>query len=293
MLKKINILSLLLLLSISMEVNGKTLKDITGRTVIFPDNPQRVVSLAPSITEIIYALNQERRICGATIFSDYPKEALKHPRVGSYVKPNLERILALKPDCVIAIKDGNPKVTVKRLIDLGIPVFVTSPKDLTSVMEAVNKIGKLLNAENIAKKITTEMKRRIERVESVVKKAGVKPKVFFQIGIAPIVSIGNDSFIHELITKSGGINISAKFKGYPRFTKEDVIAFSPEVFIITSMARNEVFENVKRKWSMWKSMPAVKNNKMYIIDSNVLDRPTPRMVEGLEKLAEIIHPELF
>jgi iron complex transport system substrate-binding protein len=291
--KKTYIIALLFLLGISFEANSKTLKDITGRVVVFPDNPKRIVSLAPSITEIIYALRQERRICGATMFSDYPAAAHKHPKVGSYARPSLERIIALRPDCVIAIKDGNPKVTIERLIKLGIPVFATNPENLSSVINAVKKIGELLNSEKIALEVTNRMIKRIKRVESVVKKAKAKPTVFFQIGIAPIVSIGKDSFIHELITKAGGVNLSAKYLGYPRFTKEDVLTMSPELFIITSMARNEVFENVKKDWSRWKSMPAVKNNRIHIIDSNVLDRPTPRMVDGLEKLAKIIHPELF
>jgi iron complex transport system substrate-binding protein len=137
------------------------------------------------------------------------------------------------------------------------------------------------------------MEQRSRRVEALVLKTKTRPGVFFQIGINPIVSVGRDTFIHGLIERAGGINLAADSVGYPRFSREQFLALSPDVVIITSMARYEVFERVKKEWKSWPDLPAAKNDQVHIVDSNILDRPTPRMVDGLELLVQLIHPELL
>ena len=123
--------------------NARCVTDQLGRMVSLPDDPKRIVSLAPSITEIIYGLGQEHRLAGVTRFSDFPPEAAKLPKVGSFVQLDLERIVALKPDLCIATKDGNPRAVVERLESLQVPVYVVNPRDLDSVMETVIEIGVL------------------------------------------------------------------------------------------------------------------------------------------------------
>jgi iron complex transport system substrate-binding protein len=141
--------------------------------------------------------------------------------------------------------------------------------------------------------LVRDMHSRIQRVKSLVEKAAHRPGVFFQIGISPIVSVGTPTFIHELIVLAGGTNLASGPIPYPRFSREQVLALSPEVFIITSMARAAVFEKVKAEWSQWPNLPAVRNKRIYLEDSNLFDRPTPRLVGGLELLVRLIHPELF
>jgi iron complex transport system substrate-binding protein len=272
---------------------AKQVTDQSGRQMTVPDNPQRIVSLVPSITEIIFALGQEHRLKGATQFSDFPPEAKQLPRVGSYVRLDLEKIVALKPDLCFATKDGNPKDTVKRLASLGIPVYVVDPRDLNSTIQAILKIGDILNATQRANTIASEMRSRIKRVKSLVAKSTHRPRVFFQIGISPIVSVGTPTFIHELILVAGGKNVAEGPAPYPRFNREQVLALSPEVLIITSMARGASFEQIKDEWSRWPSLPAVRNNRILLVDSNLFDRPTPRLVDALELLAGLINPELF
>jgi len=269
-----------------------SLVDQTGREIRVPADPQRVVALAPSITEIIYALNCQDRLKGATRFSDYPEAAQSIPKVGSYVYLDLEKIVALNPDVCIAIKDGNPISVIDRLKTLDIPVFAVNPRGLDTVMQAIGHIGKLMGAGKRANQIITDMEVRIAKVESKVSQAEKRPRVFFQIGIAPIVSAGSDTFIHELIVKAGGTNIAGKYTSYPRFSKEEVLELAPDILIITSMARKEVFERVKAEWKKWDQIPAVANNRVHLADSNLFDRPTPRLVDALEKLVELIHPEL-
>lgn len=270
-----------------------TVLDQLGRQVNVPDNPQRIVALAPSITEIIFALGQEHRLKGVTRYSDFPSEAAKLHKVGSYVHLDLERIVALKPDLCIAIKDGNPRLVAQRLESLKIPVYAVDPKNLDTIMNTIIQIGKLLDVDEKAKMLVRDMRSRIQRVKSLVEKAAHRPGVFFQIGISPIVSIGTPTFIHELIVLAGGTNLAAGPIPYPRFSREQVLALSPEVFIITSMARAAVFEQVKAEWSRWPNLPAVRNQRIFLEDSNLFDRPTPRIVDGLELLVRLIHPDLF
>jgi iron complex transport system substrate-binding protein len=271
---------------------AKTITDQLGRHVTVPDNPQRVVSLAPSITEIVFALNQGHRLQGVTTYSDFPSEAVKLPKVGSYVHLDLEKIVALKPDLCIAIKDGNPRVIAQRLESLKIPVYAVHPNNLETIMKTVLEIGALLNARDQADKLVQNMDLRIQKVRSMVAKATHRPRVFFQIGVSPIVSVGTHTFIHELIVIAGGINLAAGPIPYPRFSRERVLALSPEIIIITSMARSAVFEKIKAEWEKWPHMPAVRNQRIYVEDSNFFDRPTPRLVDGLELLIRLIHPEL-
>lgn len=272
--------------------DAKTVTDQLGRQVRVPDNPQRVISLAPSITEIIFGIEQSHRLKGVTTYSDFPPEAEKLPKVGSYVHLDLEKIVALKPDLCIAIKDGNPRVIAQRLEALKIPVYAVDPNNLDTVMKTVLEIGGLLDAKEQANRLVKSMQLRIQKVKSLVAITTQRPKVFFQIGVSPIVSVGTDTFIHELIVIAGGINLAAGVVPYPRFSREQVLALSPEIIIITSMARNAIFEEVKAEWEKWPNMPAVRNQRIFIEDSNFFDRPTPRLVDGLELLIRLIHPEL-
>jgi iron complex transport system substrate-binding protein len=273
--------------------SAKTVTDQLGRRVTLPHTPQRVVSLAPNITEIIFAIGQEHRLKGVTRFSDYPNAAAMLPTVGSYTRPDLERIVALNPDLCIATKDGNPKRVIDRLVSLNIPVYAVDPRNLDRVMVTILDIGSLFNASETAKALVESMRLRVQRIKRLVENARSRPRVFFQIGISPIVSIGSDSFIHELIVLAGGQNVAAGGIAYPRFSREQVLVLSPEVFIITSMARDAVFEKVKTDWSHWPNMPAVRDQRLHLVDSNVFDRPSPRLVEALELLVRLIHPELF
>jgi len=272
---------------------AKTITDQLGRHVAVPDKPQRVVSLAPSITEIVFALDQGHRLQGVTTYSDFPPEAVKLPKVGSYVHLDLEKIVALKPDLCIAIKDGNPRVIAQRLESLKIPVYAVDPNNLETIMKTVLEIGTLLNAKDRANQLVQNMDLRIQKVKSLVAKTTHRPRVFLQIGVSPIVSAGTHTFIHELIVIAGGTNLAAGPIPYPRFSREKVLALSPEIIIITSMARSAIFEKVKAEWEKWPNMPAVRNRRIFVEDSNFFDRPTPRLVDGLELLTRLIHPELI
>jgi iron complex transport system substrate-binding protein len=261
--------------------------------VTVPDSPVRVVSLAPSVTEIVFALGQAYRLKGVSQFSDYPPAARALYRVGSYVNPDLERIVALKPDLCIGTRDGNPKALVMRLTQLGIPVYVVAPRTLDSVIETVERIGHLLAADVQARDLAASLRARVDRVAHLVARVKRRPRVFIQIGVSPIVSAGSHTPIDELIERAGGINVVRGGAAYPRFNREQVLAMAPDVIIITTMVRDAHFKELKAQWAAFRGLPAAEHHRIYMADADLLDRPSPRLVDGLELLVRLIHPELF
>lgn len=287
-----------LILAIALSLPGgawaATVIDQAGRSVEVPDFPRRVVSLAPSLTEIVYAIGREDRLVGATQYSNEPPPARDLPRVGSYVKLDLEKIIALKPDLCLGIKDGNPLSVVQRIEALGIPVYVIDPHDLAGIAEVVERLGALLGAKDRATAITSDMRSRIARINRLVAGTPERPGVFFQIDAAPIISAGLGTFIDELISLAGGRNLAVKAGvAYPRYNWEEIITLAPQVAIVASMAGGYSVEDLKGGWLRWPQIPAVRDGRVHVVEADLIDRPTPRLVEGLERFAEIIHPELF
>ena len=273
---------------------AKELTDQTGRQVRVPDSPQRVVSLAPSLTECVFALGREARLVGVSANSDFPGPASGLPEVGTYVAPDLERIVSLKPDLCLATRDGNPRSLVRRLEELGIPVFALDPRDLEQVFDSLRLLGHVLNAKTEAEELVGDLNQRIHRVKERVARAEHRPRVFYQIGTSPIVSAGSDTFIHELIRMAGGTNLAAGPKQYPRYSREEVLVLDPEVIIVSSMTGSEqLTRNVRGMWSEFPSIEAVRSGRIHAVEADCLNRASPRLVQGLEILAHLLHPGLF
>ena len=258
--------------------------------MVIPEDPRRVVALAPSITEIVFALEQEDRLAGVTRFSDYPPEAKRLPKVGTYIYLDLEKIVSLHPDLCIAVKDGNPESVIRRLEALNVPIYAVDPRNVTAVIKTILDIGNLFHETERAKEIAAILQKRIDVVKQRVSNIDRRPKVFFQIGISPMVAVGTDTFIHELIDMAGGINLTAGSVSYPRYSREQVLAMAPEYIVVTSMARQASFESIKADWERWPEIPAVKHNRIFVVDSDLFDRASPRLVDALEILVDIIHP---
>ena len=273
--------------------SARMVTDATGEKITLPDRPLRVVSLAPSLTEIVFSLEKESSLKGVTRYSDFPEEARALPKVGSYIKPELERIVRLKPDLCLAVLDGNPPKVLQRLKRFGIPVFIVNPNGIDAILRSINQVGEALDAQEKALKITSKMQRRLDTIDKAVSQAAHRPKLFFQIGISPIVSVGKGTFLDEMIRRAGGDNVVTSKTPYPRYSTEQVLTLAPEMIIITSMARDDIFDAVRRKWESWPTLPAVKNSAVHLVNSDILDRPTPRVVDGLLMLARLIQPQLI
>ena len=281
-----------LLTSVSSPAAHK-FKDEVGREVVFSFPPKRIVSLAPNITEILFKLGLDEEIVGVSIHSNFPEKAKDKVRVGSYISLDFERIVSLKPDLVVATGAGNTREMVERLEKMGFPSYVIYPKTFDDILQSIHHLGQIMNREKEALKIIQGMKERRQKVVDLTQGLP-RPKVFIQIGDAPIVTVGKGSFADDLIHLAGGKNIAEKEKEvYPRFGMEEILKRSPEVILISSMNPKGDYQKIVQEWGRWKAIPAVKNGQIHLIDSDLIDRPSPRIIDGLEEIARILHPERF
>lgn len=264
--------------------------DQVGRRVDIPAPPQRIVSLMPSITEIVFALGAGHRVKGVTLYSNEPPAAAELPKVGSYVHPDVEKIVSLKPDLCLAVRDGNPRHIVDKITGLGIPVYTIDPRNLAEIMESVMLLAEVLDSEEQARAIVEQIQVKINSAAGRVAQAATRPRVFFQIDASPLVSAGSNTFIDQLITQAGGVNLAAGPTAYPRYSWEDILLMQPEVVIIASMAGGYSEEELKAAWRRWPELPAVRDNRLYVVNADLFDRPTPRLADGLELLVNIFFP---
>jgi len=293
--QKLGCFLLILLLGVSWANIGwaRMVQDATGANVRIPNHPKRIVALAPSIVEIIFSLNAQDRLVGATEHSTYPAEAEKIPRVGSFVKLNIEQIVALRPDLCIATKDGNPEKSVNQLRKMGIPVFVVSPQNIQQTMETIRTIGIIIDEPKAAERIVNDMKIRIARIQKKVATTKKRPRVFFQIGYTPLVAVGENTFGDEIIQLVGGTNVAKGTVSYPRYSKEQILAMAPEILLLATMENLQPALDAKKEWLKWKNIPAVRTKQVYLVESDWYNRPTYRIVDAVEEMAKRVHPELF
>jgi len=269
------------------------LKDEVGREVTFSFPPKRIVSLAPNITEILFSLGLDEEVVGISIHCNYPEKVKSRPRVGSYISIDLEKIVSLKPDLIIATGAGNTKEMVDRLERLGFPTFVIFPKRFDDVIQSIRHVGQLVSKEKEALSMTESMSKRKGKILELTRGLS-RPKVFLQIGESPIVTVGKGSFADDLIRLAGGENVAGNDREmYPRLGMEEILKRSPEVIMISSMKPGGDYERALREWERWKTIPAVKQGRIHLIDSDLIDRPSPRIIDGLEEMARWIHPEQF
>jgi iron complex transport system substrate-binding protein len=287
-------LSLVIFIGTSVSYSAtRTFKDEVGREVTFSFPPKRIVSLAPNITEILFSLGLDEEIVGVSIHCNFPEKAKSRVRVGSYISLDFERITSLKPDLIIATGAGNTREMVDRLGKLGFMTYVIFPKNFNDILQSIADIGQIVNREKETRGIIGGMRKRSQRVIELTKDLP-RPKVFVQIGDAPVVTVGKGSFADDLIRLAGGENIAGKEKEvYPRFGMEEILKRSPEVIVISSMNPKGDYQKTLQEWTRWKTIPAVKNGRIYLIDSDLIDRPSPRIIDGLEELARVLHPEKF
>ena len=269
-----------------------TYTDALGRTVTLDKQPRRIVSMAPSLTEILFFLGLKDRVAGVTQFSYYPPEAELKPKIGSYINLNVEKIVTLNPDLAIGTADGNKEGVVKHLEQAGIPVYIVNPRSVSDAIDTVAILGGVCGIGDTSMELAFRLKSRVDYV--LEKTADLRrPLVFLQINVKPIMTVNRNTFHHDLIRLAGGRNISRDMTtSYPRISIEEVLQKKPEIIIISSMERGGRFAWALGEWLKWPVIPAVKEGRVHLVDSDLLDRPSPRIVKGLETLARLIHPEV-
>jgi iron complex transport system substrate-binding protein len=263
--------------------------DDLGRLVAINGTPQRIISLAPSNTEILFALGLGGKVVGVTDYCDYPPEALNKTKVGGYANPDVEKIVALDPDLIL-VAHGTPLEVVSSMAGLGLTVFGIKTTDLDDLLNDIRRIAEITDTETEAQALTFEMASRIQAVTNQTDELELRPRVFYIVWHDPLWTAGSGTFINELIEKGAGVNIFQNVTGYPTISIEEVIACNPEVIVTSSWSG--VYE-----WTMNETAlnvtDARQNGRVYTCDDNLVQRPGPRLVEGLEWFAHFIHPEIF
>ena len=264
--------------------------DDLGRLVAINGTPQRIVSLSPSITETLFALGLGDRVVGVTDWCDFPPEALEKEKVGGYTTPDIEKIVALTPDLIL-VAYGTPMDVINNMVGLGLTVFGIKTTDLDDLLNDIKRVGEITDKEVEAYTLTSEMAVGIQAVTDQTEELEQRPRVFYIVGHEPSLwTAGSGTFIHELIEKGGGVNICQNITGYAEISIEYVLARDPEMIITSSWPG--IYE-----WAMNSTelevTAARQSGSVYTCDDNLVQRPGPRLVEGLEWFAHFIHPEIF
>jgi iron complex transport system substrate-binding protein len=265
--------------------------DEAGRKVILPQKVERVVSLAPNLTEIVYAVGAGDRMVGNTEYCDYPAEAKKVTKIGDTMHPSIERIIALHPQLVLVSTASQLEAFTKQLTEQKIAVYVTNPRNLDEVFRSVEIVGLLLGKSQQAAEVATELRKRANAVEAALKPA--KPvTVFYQVAGEPLYTIGKDAYLTDLVRRAGGLSVTADLPGaFPRYSDESALAARPEAIVLpTGGSMGSANSTVA---APLKNSPAMQNNWVIKINDDHLSRPGPRLVDGLEEMARALHPEAF
>jgi len=272
-----------------------TITDQIGRKVTIETQPERIVSLAPSNTEILFALGLEDKVVGVTDYCDYPEAATKKEKVGGDADPNIEKIISLKHDIILST--GLYLEPVEELEKLGVPSIAIEPQNFDEMLDSIELIGKVTGRYEEARALVDELKARIKKVDDIVAEIppDMRPKVLYELWHTPIFVAGPGSYADERIRGAGGENISKDAgKEYPEYSQEMIIAKNPDIIMFSyhGTTEGESVETIMQRPG-WESINAVKNNKVFYVDENLVQRATPRLVDGLELIVKIIHPELF
>jgi iron complex transport system substrate-binding protein len=273
-------------------ITPRTFVDDLGRKVFLAQAPTRVVSLAPSITEILYAIGLNDEIVGVSEFCDYPPAAIQKPKVG-YAHPNIEVIVTLRPDLVLAPRAFLRADLLAKLEQLKIPTFIVDPESFEEIPSRIQTVGRILNRTSSADGVAMAMRQRIAAIRSKMETV-TAVRVLYVLNSQPLITVGPGSYLHQVINAAGGSNIASKTTvPYPRLNMETVLKEDPEIIIFPIGKAEGIPLSEQQEWLRWTSVSAVKQGRLHQIPADVLNRPGPRIVEGLEALARIIHPELF
>lgn len=272
----------------------RVVTDDLGRTVNVPVKITRIVSLAPNLTENIFAVGAGDRLVGVTTFCNYPEQAKAIAKIGDTMTPNMESIIALKPDVVFVSTASQIEAFMKTLEADGIAVYVTNPKTLDDVFQSLLQLGELLGTREQAAILVSNLSGRRSLLTHLVSfvepraERKVLTRVFVQISKEPLFTIGKDSFLTDVIAMAYGVSVTKEVPtAYPKLSKETASALNPDAIILSdsedNREPNEVFKNSL----------AVKNGRVYEINADILSRPGPRLVDALEQIAKDLHPDKF
>jgi iron complex transport system substrate-binding protein len=271
----------------------RELTDEVGRKVRIPVEVDRVVSLAPNLTEIVFALGDGNHLAGDTDYCDYPPEAIQKAHVGGPVNPNLEVIVSLKPDLVLATKSINRRETVHALDHIGLPVYVTDPHSVEDMIASVEHLGSALGTEKSAATLVEDLRGRLSNLDRRLAGAASR-RVLFVVWTDPLISIGRGTFIADALRRAGGRSIVDTKAEWPHVSLEEIVRLQPEVLVFASAHAADSQPDIDslRALPGWRSLEAMQHGNIVVV-SDAINRPAPRMVDAIEVLARALHPEAF
>ncbi len=267
-----------------------TITDALGRSVTFERAPERIVSIIPSNTEVLFALGLGDRVVAVDAFSDFPPEAAEKPRVGDYLNPDIEGMVGAEPDVVLAAASHDATV-LPALERVGVPVVAIEPESVEGVLASIDLIGRIAGVPDRAAAVSCDLATRIAAVEAAVAGAE-RPRVFFEIS-SDLFTAGPGSYIDDLIVRAGGANIAADADtAWPQLSAEAVVAADPEVILLVNDVPGATADAVAARPG-WADVSAVQSGRVVVLDADPVVRPGPRLADGLEAMARAIHPDRF
>ena len=271
------------------ELTTRTFTDEIGRRVKVPAKINRIVSLAPNLTEIIFALKQENHLAGDTDFCDYPSAAAQKPHIGGPVNPSMEEIVKLRPDVILATSI-NRRETVAALDRLGLSVYVTDPHSVNEMIASVESIGSLLGAEKTAAELAGNLRARLAEVDRRLAPTSVS-RVLFIVWRNPLISIGRSTFIADALRRAGARSVIEAETEWPRVSLEEIIRLQPEVIVFAAAHAGDTQRDIDalRSQPGWRGVDALRTGSIVSV-SDAINRPAPRMVDAVEQLARLLHP---
>jgi len=273
----------------TIAASGMTVTDSLGREILVPQNPERIISLSPATTEILFALGLGDKVVGDTEYCDYPEEAKTKDKVGGFENPNLELIVAKEPDLVFTAA-GIQEEIIQKLEASHIAVVCLDAETIDQVMSNISLTGEITGMSKKAGEIVKDMEERVKAVQEKIKDKP-RPVVFFEVWDDPLMTAGPGSFIDSLIQMAGGQNAAADLKGkFADYSTEKLLEVNPDIYIMNNHAHKP--EDLKTRTG-FDRLKAVQNDRVFTIEDDLVTLPGPRIIQGLEEMARIIHPEIF
>jgi len=271
-----------------------TIEDVTGESVVIPAEPKRIISLAPNVTEILFALGLEGKVVAVTKWDNYPPDVQDKVEYAfeDALNPNLEQIIRLNPDLILWSGISAHQV-IQPIRQLGIPMVIFDPQNIEETYETIERVGVITNTQAKAEEIVGQMKAKEAMIKEKVAALSPdqKPRVWIEVD-GELYTAGKGTFLNELLERAGGINI-VEAQGWVRFNSEQVIAKNPDVIFVTYgyYDKDAIAKVLNRPG--WENVEAVKNKKVIELDNDILNRAGPRIIDGLEQMAKALHPDLF
>ena len=261
-----------------------------------PTHAGRIVSLAPNLTEILFALGLEKEVAGVTLYSDYPPAAVRKPKMGTFWQPNVEAVIAARPDLIITLGFEQQRNIAERLERIGYHTLTVNIEKVDDLFEAIEKIGATTGKQHQANELVADIREKLNKL-SILVGSNDRIRVLWVVQREPLRVAGCDTFVNEMIELAGGENaIGATVHKYPPIGAEQVIVCGADVIIEPTMRQQDMDaqrDNALQYWSKFKNLPAVRDKKVYVIDGNTVSRLGPRLYEGVEAIARCLRPEIF